>query len=82
MSRLHEKLKKAKKCNESRSPWNRYDLHYLTVNVAVRYVLETVEKEKTKKKHKDILHVTGNENRSVDGVAAIKNAVLRDFNTI
>ncbi|EFP10711.1 hypothetical protein CRE_02557 [Caenorhabditis remanei] len=77
-----EMYEKGKKFNESRSPPNRYDLHYLTVNVAVRYALEVVEKEKKEKKekkHKEILLVTGNGNRSVDGIAAIKNAVLRDL---
>ncbi|EFO94983.1 hypothetical protein CRE_09062 [Caenorhabditis remanei] len=74
-----EMYEKGKKFNKSRSPPNRYDLHYLTVNAAVRYALEVVEKEKKEKKHKEILFVTGNGNRSVDGVAAIKNAILRDL---
>ncbi|KAF1753960.1 hypothetical protein GCK72_020517 [Caenorhabditis remanei] len=74
-----EMYEKGRKFNECRSPPNRYDLHYLTVNVAVEYALEVVEKEKKEKKYKEIHLVTGNGNRSINGVAVIKNAILRDL---
>ncbi|KAF1745948.1 hypothetical protein GCK72_022396 [Caenorhabditis remanei] len=70
-----EMYEKGEKFNKCRSPWNRYDLHYLTVYVAVRYALDIVETEKKEKKHNEILLVTGNGNRSVNGVARIKNTI-------
>ncbi|EFO87501.1 hypothetical protein CRE_03364 [Caenorhabditis remanei] len=54
------------------------NLHYMTVHVAVNYALDVVEKKK-KRKSTMMLLVTGNGIPSVYGVAAIKNAILRDL---
>ncbi|EFO85433.1 hypothetical protein GCK72_022390 [Caenorhabditis remanei] len=55
------------------------DLYYITDHGAVSYALEVVEKEQKKKKHIEILNVTENGNWNAYGVAAIKNAILRDL---
>ncbi|PIC29361.1 hypothetical protein B9Z55_020965 [Caenorhabditis nigoni] len=70
-----ELLQEARSYNERRNSHDRFDLHCLTVNLAVIYAKELIE-EARKKGLRTIFLVTGAGNNSPNGVCNTKRAIM------